>query len=593
MVSSRILEILLFCTLFTTVVLSKQPNVVFILTDDQDAQMGSLSYMPSVKKHLLDQGTQYERHFCTVALCCPSRVSLLTGRAAHNTNVTDVWPPYGGYSKFVDEGLNEQYLPVWLQEAGYNTYYTGKLMNHHHILNYFRPFPAGWTSSDFLLDPFTYSYMQSVWQRDKEFPVSAAGQHTTDVITEKALGYIEEGSKSDSPFFLTVAPIAPHADVTPDISQLPELGGANPGSIEFSSAPPVPLERHQSLFQDVIVPRTPNFNPNEPSGVSWVSQLPKQNQTVVDYNDEFYRNRLRALQGIDEMVETIFQRLAELGILDNTYVVYASDNGYHIGQHRLYPGKECGFEEDINVPLVIRGPNVPRGESTDIVTTHTDLAPTFFNMLGIDPRPEFDGSAIPFTQGDIAEAEKDRHEHVNVEHWGTAGVEGMYGKEHNGEGEDGQPENTYKALRLVSKDYNLYYSVYCNNERELYNMAADPYQIDNLMSTANSTTLTDTDEPSISDCSISEIVPRLDALLMVLKTCKAQDCIDPWAVLHPKGDVKSLEDALNPRYDDFYRESYETNAVSFSKCEPGQVLSSEGPLEPLVYHSDLGWSAFV
>ena len=74
---------------------SSKPNIVFILTDDQDLHMDSLSYMPFLKTHLIDEGTFFQRHYCTIALCCPSRVSLWTGRAAHNTNVTDVNPPYG------------------------------------------------------------------------------------------------------------------------------------------------------------------------------------------------------------------------------------------------------------------------------------------------------------------------------------------------------------------------------------------------------------------------------------------------------------------------------------------------------------------
>lgn len=73
----------------------RRPNVVFILTDDQDLHMGSLDYMPLTKKHITEQGTFFKRHFCTTAVCCPSRVSLLTGKLAHNTNVTDVTPPYG------------------------------------------------------------------------------------------------------------------------------------------------------------------------------------------------------------------------------------------------------------------------------------------------------------------------------------------------------------------------------------------------------------------------------------------------------------------------------------------------------------------
>ena len=126
----------------------KKPNFVFIITDDQDLHLDSLSYMPQLKKHITDQGTAFEKHYCTIAICCPSRVSLLTGRAAHNTNVTDVSPPYGGYPKFISEGWNDKYLPVWLQEAGYDTYYTGKLMNGFSTKAYNNPYPAGWTGTD-------------------------------------------------------------------------------------------------------------------------------------------------------------------------------------------------------------------------------------------------------------------------------------------------------------------------------------------------------------------------------------------------------------------------------------------------------------
>jgi arylsulfatase A-like enzyme len=124
-----------------------RPNIVFILTDDQDLRLDSLDYMPFVRRHLIEQGTFYKHHYCTVALCCPSRVSLLTGRAAHNTNVTDVKPPYGGYPKFVSQGFNDNFLPVWLQEAGYSTYYTGKLFNAHTVDNYHSPYVNGFNGS--------------------------------------------------------------------------------------------------------------------------------------------------------------------------------------------------------------------------------------------------------------------------------------------------------------------------------------------------------------------------------------------------------------------------------------------------------------
>jgi len=410
-----------------------RPNIVFILTDDQDLHLDSLDYLPFVQKHLLQQGTFYKRHFCTIALCCPSRVSLWTGKAAHNTNVTDVSPPYGGYPKFVSQGLNENFLPVWLQNAGYNTYYTGKLFNSHTVDNYDSPHVNGFTGSvnidsfeasfsnvvqDFLLDPFTYQYLNSTYQRNKEPPVHHDGEHTTDVLAEKAYGFLEDAVAEEKPFFLTIAPVAPHSNVKFD--GLPEPGG----KFEAEFGPPIPADRHAHLFPDAKVPRTANFNPEEPSGVNWVQRLPRQSQENVDYNDEFYRSRLRALQGVDELVDGVVTRLKNHGILENTYIIYSTDNGYHIGQHRLQPGKECGFEEDINIPLIIRGPGVPKNATTEIVTTHTDLAPTILALVGTDLRADFDGEVIPTTKSTIDAAISDRHEHVNVEYWGFALGEG-------------------------------------------------------------------------------------------------------------------------------------------------------------------------
>lgn len=161
--------------------------------------------------------------------------------------------------------------------------------------------------------------------------------------------------------------------------------------------------------------------------MNWIRQLPQQNQTQVEYNDEFYRSRLRALQAVDELVEIIVERLQDYGILDNTYLIYTSDNGYHIGQHRLPPGKECGYEEDVNVPLIIRGPGIPSGAATDQVTSHTDLVPTIFNLLGLEARDDFDGAAVPLTNYDLNEVRHTRHEHITLEYWGFALAEGKYG----------------------------------------------------------------------------------------------------------------------------------------------------------------------
>jgi arylsulfatase A-like enzyme len=119
--------------------------------------------------------------------------------------------------------------------------------------------------------------------------------------------------------------------------------------------------------------------------------------------------------------------LEDHGILDNTYIFYTSDNGYHIGQHRLQPGKECAFEEDINIPLIIRGPGVPENATTELVTTHTDLAPTILKLIGEPLRADFDGAPIPLTKEGLEKEKHTRHEHVNVEYWGFAVEEGDFG----------------------------------------------------------------------------------------------------------------------------------------------------------------------
>ncbi|KAK8054702.1 hypothetical protein PG994_009769 [Apiospora phragmitis] len=403
---------------------ASRPNIVLILTDDQDLHMDSMDYMPYVKEHLISHGTFYKKHFCTTALCCPSRATLLTGKAAHNTNVTNVVPPYGGYPKFVSQGLNDKYLPVWLQDAGYNTYYTGKLFNAHSVDNYNSPHAAGWTSSDFLLDPFTYWYMNSTYQRNADEPVSYEGRHSVEVLTEKALDLLGEAiegrghDRNRRPFFLGIAPVAPHANIwSPNFAH---GGHSDIRDVEFT--PPVPMARHRHLFEGARVPRTRNFNPDEPSGASWIRTLPRQTPENVDYNDQFYRQRLQALQGVDELVDAVVEKLERNGLLDNTYIFYTTDNGYHIGQHRLQPAKQCRHQHFPNRARTGRASGSRGdGRGNDAYGPRTDVPLD----RGCSPRSDFDGLAIPLPQKKAGEEEEEiRHEYVAVEHWGFASNEG-------------------------------------------------------------------------------------------------------------------------------------------------------------------------
>ncbi|KPM40234.1 Arylsulfatase [Neonectria ditissima] len=547
---------------------ASKKNIVFILTDDQDAVLDSVSYMPLLHKHIADQGTSFINHFTTTAICCPSRVSLWTGKQPHNTNVTDVSPPYGGFPKFVSQGLNDNYLPVWLQEAGYNTYYTGKLFNAHTINNYNSPFPAGWTGTNFLLDPGTYSYLNPVYQRNREAPVQHHGEHTSDLIASYASELLSEAIEAKNPFFLAIAPIAPHSNIDVNHGGPPHM------------TTPIPAERHSHLFEGVKVPRSDNFNPDSPSGVSWIRKLPQLNDSSVSYIDDYYRARLQSLQAVDELVEQVVTQLDDAGLLDDTYIIYSSDNGFHLGQHRLPPGKECGFDEDIRVPLYLRGPGVAEGSVENTVTTHIDLAPTILKLAGVELRSDFDGTPIPVHKD---EASIIRHEHVAVEYWGMALAEGETGG-FDGKGQFVIRNNTYKGVRIVHQNYDLYYSAWCNNEHELYDLQRDPGQLHNLIPGAADTF--GPENVAILETSVTRVIDRLDSLMLVLKSCRGETCVEPWKILHPRGDVESLQDALHPRFDEFYKQQVK---VYFDRCEDGYIIDAEGPQVGFQYQDGLQW----
>jgi N-acetylglucosamine-6-sulfatase len=449
-----------------------------------------------------------------------------------------------------------------MQQSGYNTYYTGKLYNGHTVDNYNDPPVSGYTHSGFLLEPFTYQYFNVSITYDAQPPENPVGVYSTDLLADTARRYLDHAcADPDTPFFLTVAPVAPHGQLT----EYPQ----------HWAGPPQVAERHRGLFPNYTIPRTPDFNPDTPTGVNWVAQLPKLNDTIIAYNDEYQRERIRSLQAVDEMVAGIVTQLQDAGVLDNTYIFYTSDNGFHISQHRMHPGKMCGYETDINVPMIVRGPGIAPGSSRSGPTSHTNLAPTIMKLAGnkISDK-KFDAAALDLHDPDTPLAGT---EHLAVEFWGIGLAESYL------VGEEEYANNTYKAVRIHSDDYSYYYSVWCNNEKELYDMKvclfltfvlhsltraqSDPLQLHNLLPRGDA---------SPADRDLTLLTNRIDALMMVLKSCKEQSCISPWESLHPDGLVSSLADALDEQYDDFY--DHQTK-VSYTRCERGYIIESEGPQE--------------
>ncbi|KAI0015896.1 arylsulfatase [Xylariomycetidae sp. FL0641] len=565
-------------------------NIVFIFTDDQDLHLGSLDYQSVVQRELVAKGTTFTQHYATVAKCCPSRASLFRGQAAHNTNLTDVHSPGGNYDKWLISGLNEDYLPFWLTAAGYNTEYLGKFINGYNTANY-NITPGGWTHIDALVDDYTYEYNNVVMSANGQTPIHYPGWHQSDVLRAKAVDRIHYLASRNEPFYLTIAPAAPHV----------ELGGG-----KF----PVPPARYADAFPGARVPRRGSWNPEDgyqAQKVSWLRGLARMNGTRAARLDAHHRARLRALRGVDDLVADAVGALAAAGVLADTFVVYSSDNGFHLGAHRVAAGKSLPYREDTNVPLVVRGPGVPAGAASRGPGAHLDLAPTFLDIAGVSPDdpaypPFLDGrSLLPQWQqqqqqqpnpDSAAAAEQQRQQCalgggglagqggevlLNVEFWGEGEVEDPWGLIKH-------PNTTYKTLRVVADadadgdGRSLLYSRWCTGEAELYDTAADPDELVNLAR-----------DPA--DAEAQRLMARLNALLLASKSCAGATCRNPWRVLQPEParrgvvvddedeelTIASLAQALQPEYDAFFDSIPQ---VAFRECMVYQFRPNEEPFWP-------------
>ncbi|KAI1335289.1 arylsulfatase [Xylariaceae sp. FL0016] len=556
--------IMLFIIIFFALGLWKHaaadgPNIVFIMTDDQDRRLGSTDYMPILQREIAAKGVEFTNHYTNQALCCPSRSSLLRGQVTHNTNITNVVQPGGSYNKWVLSGQDKNYLPHWLNTAGYRTEYIGKIMNGYGISNY-NVTVKGWDHSDLLVEPYIDDFNLPVFSPNGKTPIYYEGFHQTDVIRIKALDRLNSLAAQSSPFFLTICPFTPHVGFQQD----------------HPSHRPIPQKRHLNDFPNAKAPRTPNFNPADEyqqNAGGWVKDLIQMNDSAINMADFVYRSRLQALKGVDELIEDVVAKLDAKGILNNTYIIYTSDNGYHLGQHRMPAGKSLFYNEDTNIPFFVRGPGIPANVTSAIPGLHLDLAPTFLEIAGLDKSkwPEFfDGrslldqwqspkSANASILGDSS-GQGNSKESIGIEYWGRAGIEAPSA------GELGSPflNTTYKTIRVVGEEQGWVYTVWCSGETELYDTVNDPYELTNLVYTNSS--------------AHTKMTHRLNALLMVTKSCEQNSCRDPWSLLRPNNaTLKSLTQAMDTDYDSYFQLF---DKVSFDTCLQVQKISNEMPYFP-------------
>ena len=443
---------------------SKRPNIVFILTDDLSTDL--VQYMPHVLK-MQKEGVAFANYFVTDSLCCPSRASIFTGRYPHDTGVFTNKGPDGGFMTFRSRGNEKATFATTLSAAGYRTAMLGKYLNGYQPANPRAPGWSSWAVAGNAYREFNYSLNQ-----DGEIATygGAPADYLTDVISDRAVRFIK--ASAGAPFMVELATFAPHRPSTPaprDANALPGLRAPRPAA--FNAAP-------------------------DTNAVSWLRRLPALSRPEMEAIDAEYRRRAQSVLAIDKMIGDLQAAVAAIGEADNTYFVFSSDNGYHMGEHRLLPGKQTAYDTDIRVPLIVTGPGVPAGVTSDEIAQNIDLCPTFAELGGAVLGSSVDGrSLVPLLRGQKLD---DWRTVALVEHhgrmkWDPGDPDAMdlvdqspYDAPNAWPSQRGLRHGnapSYEAIRART----WVYVEYVTGEKEYHDLAADPDELRNSFSSLSST----------------------------------------------------------------------------------------------------------
>lgn len=415
---------------------SARQNIVFILTDDLSLNL--VQYMPHVLKMQKD-GVTFANYFVTDSRCCPSRSSIFTGLFPHDTGVLTNTGDDGGYLVFRNRGHEGATFATALSAAGYRTAMLGKYLNEYNPKVH--PAAPGWTTwavAGYGYDEFNYDLRQD---SQVAHHGSKSTDYLTDVLSSLAVRFIKE--KPDQPFLIEVATFAPHSPFTP--------------------AP-----RDADAFRGLRAPRTPAFNVDpDANAPKWLREIPPLTEDEMTRIDTNFRKRARSVLAVDKMIGELQAAVAAIGQEKNTFFIFSSDNGLHMGEHRLREGKMTAFDIDIHVPLIVTGPGVPAGLTVDEIVENIDLCPTFTELAGAVAPANVDGhSLVPLLHGQVTE-------------WRSAAL-----IEHHGSQEPSDPDApdrysgdppTYEAIRTRTS----LYIEYATGEKEYHNLITDMHELRN------------------------------------------------------------------------------------------------------------------
>jgi arylsulfatase A-like enzyme len=396
--------------------------VLLVVADDM--RFDSLWAM-SALAGLAQRGVTFTRAYATTPLCCPSRASILTGLYARHHGVLTNEPPEGGYEVF-DDGST---LATWLHSAGVRTGLVGRYLNGYYSLD----IPPGW------------DYWFAFWQWGNHyysFRVNDNGTrryypgkeefYSTRVFGQQALRFLEQDLSR--PFVLMLTPRAPHGPAIPD-------------------------HLDAGTFKELELPLSPSYDEADVSdkhrGIQARSPLQPEDKEDLELKR---RRQLETLLSVDRVIASLVERLRSEGRLDRTWIIFTSDNGNMLGEHRLNDDKSCAYEECVRVPLVIVPPvNPAAGGVNHHLVANIDLAPTIAAIMGVEPPSQVDGvSLLPLLNAPAPA-------------WRDALVLENF---------PGDEDGTFVGLRTADRKYVRYGT----GEEELYDLASDPFELQSLSS---------------------------------------------------------------------------------------------------------------
>jgi arylsulfatase A-like enzyme len=457
--------------------LEQLPNIVMVVTDDQTLSMMNERTMPETLSRIGGEGTTFTDAVASTPLCCPSRAAMLTGQYGHNNGVLD--------NKYRLLHKKRNILPVWLGRSGYTTIHVGRYLNGYERVARARTRPGpGWDQWHSLIKPRRYyGYTLSINGGTRPY-TNAPEDYLTSVLTERSVQMINRFGPQSKPFYLQLDHLAPHTS-----------GGEENGGQCVGAAIPGPQD--ENAFDDEPLPRPPSFNEEDVSDKpSFIRGLPQIDEDQIEVLRRRYRCALGSLREVDRSVATIDEALKSIGEKKRTVFIFLSDNGYYYGEHRIPFSKNYAYAEAYRLPLLIRAPRKYLGGHP--VTTvsepvaNIDLAPTILDFAQTDAckKPSghrcrvMDGrSLIPLLSGHEGQFPNDRGIEIELQRSGGVSVE-----------EDGNGTCAYQGIYAPDQLYVEHTSALdptvgsCVpiDERELYDLNNDPYQLNSLATQSSS-----------------------------------------------------------------------------------------------------------